>query len=199
MIHRLLLSPALAFVLVFLSTTSALSCACCSDHGQREIRDIRADEWILSEITRLQMDGTANVFNDACGVECIVGIENPEMEYQMTLDNALAPWELAFSYGGNPVGTISFAQPYDMRLMVIDTNPDTDRPPGLLYKEWQSSVVATGTGIFERGLGDGTAGEFVFQGQGNRCTSADDFTGWHLSFETPSATFSLFGRLLPQE
>jgi hypothetical protein len=53
----------------------------------------------------------------------------------------------------------------------------------------------SGTGIFKKGIVPATAYFLVFQGKGNQCMAAEQFTHWRLEVMGKKASYAFFGTL----
>jgi hypothetical protein len=60
----------------------------------------------------------------------------------------------------------------------------------LLYKEWRWEGVPNAEGIFLKGS---QRYSLVFQGHGNRCDDASDFSHWRLEVTGKNISYVLFG------
>ena len=122
----------------------------------------------------------------------------PQSPSGYTLLGALSghTWKLTFR-DGNRTGTLNLPMPLKMLNYAVDTH---DAPPGgtgpVLYKEWRFEGQTTATGIFRRPGITPTSYFLVFQGRGNRCDNAEDFSHWRLELRGPKATYAFFGEML---
>jgi len=65
-----------------------------------------------------------------------------------------------------------------------------------LYKELRfKGTVGTTTGFLKKGIASGTSYFLVFQGRGNGCDNASDFTHWRLEITGSKADYALYGDL----
>ncbi|NOT48525.1 MAG: hypothetical protein HOP17_12340 [Acidobacteria bacterium] len=78
----------------------------------------------------------------------------------------------------------------------VDIHDEEDRPNGPnLYKEFRfKGTISSATG-FARSGARGTNYFLVFQGRGNGCDNASDFTHWRLEIDGPKADYAFFGKL----
>ncbi len=94
-------------------------------------------------------------------------------------------------------GTLSLPLPARMTRFSADLHDSQDRGLGpVLYKEWRCAGVAKGNGIFEKGFTAPARYTLIFQGRGNRCDNAEDFTHWRLEISGAKASYAFFGKLL---
>ena len=74
-----------------------------------------------------------------------------------------------------------------------------DGPLRLKYEPvwtWRFEGVASGDGIFKSGFTALARYTLVFQGGGNSCDSATDFTHWRLEISGGKASYAFFGELV---
>ena len=133
----------------------------------------------------------------ALGIETIRGIATPSAAYDMT-----AAWRdsrLVFSFRDDKgrSGTLALGRPRSMAVFEVDprNGQDAGRGPAL-YKEWKLSAQAAATGVFAQGNGPGQTLTLIFQGSGNSCTDAGDFSHWTLVMQGPKSNFTLFGEFV---
>ena len=80
----------------------------------------------------------------------------------------------------------------------VDTHENDNAESGLgpvLYKEWRFEGTVSGTGIFKTGMAPMTKYFLVFQGRGNLCDSAGDFTDWRLEITGKKASYAFYGKI----
>jgi hypothetical protein len=77
--------------------------------------------------------------------------------------------------------------------MMGGQNPGTPEP--VLYKEWRFEGQVNGTGFFKDGITLRTKYVLVFQGRGNSCDGAEDFTHWQLKITGKNADYAFYGEL----
>ena len=82
----------------------------------------------------------------------------------------------------------------------IHDEPD-DRPNGpRLYKEFRfKGNVSGGTGMFRSSVLRPATYFLVFQGRGNGCDNASDFTHWRLEIDGSRAQYAFYGELASGE
>ncbi len=177
----------------------AQSCACCAEPGERHTGTIAIDQYLQQDLALTQLTGPANVFVNNCDMECVVGIKDPQYDYDANLTIADGRWSLTLGKNGVMRGTISFLQPATATQFFVDTAPDQITPSARLYKELRLPVAVTGTGDFAKGLKWPALSEFILIGSGNVCTQPSNFTHWQLTVKSDDADFSLFGRLAPPQ
>lgn len=65
----------------------------------------------------------------------------------------------------------------------------------MLYKEWRFQGAVKGDGVFNHGLMAPAKYFLVFQGRGNNCDNAEDFTHWRLEITGRKARYAFYGAL----
>ncbi len=87
--------------------------------------------------------------------------------------------------------------PSQMVTFKVDIHDEDDRPNGpILYKEFRfKGNVSGGTGIFRSSIARPSTYFLVFQGRGNGCDNASDFTHWRLEVSGPRADYAFYGKL----
>jgi len=80
---------------------------------------------------------------------------------------------------------------------MVDMHDQEDRPNGpLLYKELRfKGNLTSGSGFFGSGVTKPTTFFLVFQGRGNGCDNASDYSHWRLEITGRKADYSFFGKL----
>ncbi len=187
------------FVVTALGAASdgAFACACCTSAGERTDLIMRISSSHVAELRQLRFDKTAALFLGEADPESIKGIATPAEKYDVQ-----AAWQnerlvLTFRDPAGRVGTLSLLQPNEMSIFHVDPRNQPDRGLGpALYKEWRLTSNAMGTGIFTPGMAPRQSLTLVLQGQGNNCTSVNDFTHWMLIMRGPKAQYHFFGSLV---
>lgn len=190
---QVLWGAATGFSLLIAGATPAFSCACCAEPAERHIGSFALDEYLISELKALNFNSSAMVYTNACGFECVRGIENPQDQYQIKAGITDTTWQLDFSTPEGENGTLSFALPAEVFEFFVDRSPHIGDGGVYLYKELRLSVQPHGTGIFAAGLAGGAQAELILQGEGNLCTAAQDFTNWQLRVDGETARFAFYG------
>jgi hypothetical protein len=184
-------------ILILASASPAFACACCTNAGQRNVATVALDSGKREEIESLRFGGKATLFTGEGDADGIEGITTPSRSYELSAkwrDNRL---EFAFHDKLGRTGTLSLARPNTMSVFEVDPRdrPDAGQGPRL-YKEWKLSSSASGTGVFRPGIAPRQILTLIFQGGGNSCTSAVDFSHWTLVMQGPKANYTLFGDLV---
>lgn len=180
------------FILCLLMPVQALACACCAERGTRETHLLSLEAFEQSEFARLQADSEAWVFQTACGLECVKGIETPQDSYDVTL--GFSPGQVVFDMGTH--GALVFEMPGTYLRSDVDTSPSATASAPAVYTELRMVGVVTGSQDFA-GVGPNQA-VLVLSGFGNMCLSADSLRHWSLEVRDEEIAFQLFGALQAQ-
>jgi hypothetical protein len=163
----------------------AQACACCTDHGYRNVAVVALDQDKLDEIGRLRFVEPARLYVGPGGLEAIEGIENPAESYPLKVVPAVGG--LVFGFGGGR--TVGLVFPEQISIFEVDPHvaPDQGTDP-VLYKEWKLTGKTSGTGEFSAANDPNQRATLILHGRGNACTTASDFTHWTLVMEGPPQT-----------
>lgn len=172
---------------LFVIPVQVLACACCSDENEYGInfrRPTAHERVLLSEI---KFSATANRGGNTAS--------DVEETFQLTGGMAGNAWKLNLRDGAK-TGTLTLTLPLKMLSYVVDTHDGQTSPGGgpRLYKEWRFEGRANATGFLRSGSGP-TNYFLVFQGHGNRCDNAEDFSHWRLELKGPRIKYALTGEL----
>ena len=184
------------FLLLCSLNSTAFACACCAEHGFYSIRTAKPSDYQLKELARLKFQ-TAELYTDAGYPDSIKGI-SPLAE-GFTVANSFGGklWTLNFTDNNRKSGKLDLTKPLSMVEYMVDL-PTSKNMVGevKLYKEWRFKYrIQNATGIFKNGFAPTNEYFLVLQGYGNVCSSAEDFTKWHLEVTGKKADFSFFGNL----
>jgi len=173
---------------VFVLPVQALACACCSDENEYGIAFRRPTEYERVMLGDMKFAPSATKFE---GPASDVSPAN----YQLTGGLNGSIWKFNLREGSK-TGTLTLTMPVKMLNYVVDTH-DGEKSPGggpLLYKEWRFEGRASATGFLRYG-GSPNSFFLVFQGRGNRCDNAEDFSHWRVEVKGPRTRYVLFGEL----
>lgn len=172
---------------LFILPLNAMACACCADENDYGINFRRPTEHervLLGDIKfgarAIRGGGTAS---------------DVEETFQLTGWMVGNAWKLNLRDGAK-MGTLTLTLPLKMLSYAVDPHNGLTSPGGgpRLYKEWRFEGRANATG-FLRGGGGPTNYFLVFQGHGNRCDNAEDFSHWRLELKGPRIKYALTGEL----
>jgi hypothetical protein len=106
-------------------------------------------------------------------------------------------WSLDVSTKSGRRATLTLPLPAQMLRYKVDTHDRRDAGTDVvLYKEFFfTGSVAGGTGFLRSANAKTTTYTLVFQGRGNACDNASDFTNWRLELKGPKSRFAIFGNM----
>jgi hypothetical protein len=183
----------LSLLALILCPIQAFACACCADDGEYRISFRKPTSSEIGLLGDMRFGPTANLFQTAG--EPPAG--SPQSAtYNLTSSMMGRLWKLTFR-DGNKNGTLSLSMPLKMLSYAVDTHDGAQGSGGgpILYKEWRFEGRPTATGIFRQGNSTPTSYFLVFQGRGNRCDNAEDFSHWRLELKGPRASYAFFGQM----
>jgi hypothetical protein len=188
-----------AIVTLFLQPSHVWACACCAHPGEYQIEIVKPDEFKLGEMKRIRFGTKADLWTDEADAEdAAKGLTHPAYTYSLSGSLVGNVWKLTFR-NGDESGTLDLPLPAKMLRFAADVHDGRLKQPGfsepILYKEWRFEGDATGTGVFKDGITARTKYLLVFQGQGNSCDGAENFTHWQLKITGKKADYSFYGEL----
>jgi hypothetical protein len=129
--------------------------------------------------------------------EQIKGLASTSESYVISAVREPKQWRLTFRTEDGKSGELILALPSTVAKFAVDIHNGETNTAGrpLLYKEWRLEGRATGKEMFKKGFAAPAKYSLVFQGRGNRCDSADDFTHWRLEIAGKKAAYAFFGEL----
>lgn len=193
---RTLTGLASALMSFWLTIDVAHACACCSNRASRYVAIEKLSEHRLGEIERMVFAEDAFLAEDP----------DPPTDLQdfgpkLQLAVARSRQELTFSFRDQSGRTaaLTLAIPASISIFEVDPRGGTeDEGLGpLLYKEWQLTANASGTGVFQALAGSGQSLTLILHGSRRGCTDALHFTDWTLMIHGPSGKLTLYGALMP--
>ena len=188
----------------------AAPCACCSETGAYYITTTKPEQYQLDAFKEMAFTPNAFLYMTEAGEDSIKGIENFSQIYSS--ESWVAEpygfnfagsflnksWKMTFKDGKGRVGTLTLPVPTTMVDFDVDIHDGESSAGGgpSLYKEWRfKGNTGGGTGFFQKGIVPSTTYFLVFQGRGNMCDNASDFTHWRLEIRGPKAEYSFFGKM----
>ena len=177
---------------------SASACACCTDEGEyRFLPNQPISEHKRAQLTELKFAANAQLYLTDAGEDALKGIASVTQENTVSVSIAPREWRLTFRTADGHVGTLRLPVPARMTTFAADLHDSEDAGQSpILYKEWSCEGPAKGDGIFEKGFTAPARYSLVFQGRGNRCDNAEDFTHWRLEISGAKASYAFFGKLV---
>lgn len=184
-------------VTIFLSfplQTFAKYCACCAEHGEYSISVKKPGDYELDELKRLQI-ATTNLYSDAGYPDNIMGLDPLRENYNASFILQPTAWKFDFSETSKTVGILNLPISPKMVDFRADTH-ENEEGEAILYKELRFKYkVLNGTGIFRKGIAPASEYFLVFQGKGNNCMFAEQFTHWRLEITGKTANYAFYGKL----
>lgn len=198
--------------LLVLITASALVtpastpfCACCAEPGTYSVSTGKLATYELGLLKDMKFGPAAELYTTPGSFDDIKGIAAVVKEFETTSSSEFAlvdaftgsTWTLQFMTGGEMKGSLVLPRPTLMTSRSVHIPDNTSTSPNVvLYKEWIfNGTVRSGTGFFRRDIAKPTKYTLIFQGHGNSCTNAEDFTNWRLQIEGSKADYAFFGKM----
>ena len=207
--RKLWLAPLAAFVCCLMfAPNKALACACCSEPGTYRISTSKPDSYKLDLLGQMKFAAKTELYETA-GEDNIKGLDkffqNPtsqssenELSFSLSETFANKSWKLNFKSSNGQTGTLTLPLPPTMVSFAADIHDGKEGGGGgpLLYKEWRFKGNVTGaTGVFQAGIINPTTYFLVFQGRGNNCDNAEDFTHWRVEINGKKADYAFYGEM----
>ena len=196
MARRLFISVAILTLLLLPSRVWA--CACCAHPGEYQINFVKPDAYKLSVIKRIRFGTKAELWTGEADPEVAAkGLAHPADTYSLSASLVGNVWKLTFR-NGDESGTLDLPLPAKMLRFAADIHDGRTKPgypEPVLYKEWRFEGEVNGTGVFKAGITARTKYVLVFQGRGNSCDGAEDFTHWQLKITGKKADYAFHGEL----
>ena len=187
-----------AIVALLLLPCGVWACACCAHPGEYQIGFVKPDAYKLSVMKRIRFGTTANLFTgEAEPDDAAKGLAHPADTYSLSGSLVGNVWKLRFR-NRDESGTLDLPLPAKMLRYAADIHDGWTKPgypEPVLYKEWRFEGEVNGTGLFKAGITGRTKYFLVFQGRGNSCDGAEDFTHWQLKIAGKKADYSFYGEL----
>lgn len=195
-----------SIVCIVSMSVSTLACACCADRGTYSVSTGRLAPYELTLLKDMKFGTTAEVYMTEAGWEELKGLPELAKEFEETSAGDLglvdsftgSVWTLRFKTAAGKGGTITLPRPAKMTSRSIHIPDNTSTSPNVsLYKEWIfNGIVASGTGFLRSGIvRSSTRYTLLFQGYGNNCVNAEDFTNWRLEVKGPKSDYAFFGKM----
>lgn len=192
---RYLTGMASVLVTFWFATDAALACACCSNRAARYVEVEKLSESRLGEIERMTFAEAAFVAEGAGDHP----VEAQNLGTKLPLAVVQTQKEIVFSFRdqlGRPAA-LTLVIPETISIFEVDPR-DGEKDEGLgpnLYKEWQLTANASGTGVFRPLVGTSQKMMLILHGRGRGCTEAMHFTDWTLLIDGPAGKLTLYGAL----
>jgi hypothetical protein len=181
-----------------LPAAASFACACCAESGDWYERVAKVQDYESAELGRLKFNGAATLYTAAGEMEDYTkGLSVNYTSFNLSsLINPRRSITLKFKGEKGEMGSLVLSLPKVVTAFGADMH---DMPEGsagpILYKEWRFDGLASGSGIFKKGMTPGTRYRLILQGRGNNCLSAEDFKNWRLQVTGPRASYAFYGAL----
>lgn len=192
-----------SIVVLLAASSSAFACACCIERGFYDITSAKPDKFYLGLLGEMKFAGPAELYLPAAEFEAIKGLDDlkrdadagKSIDFDVVEAFLQRSWRINVKTGAGRAGSLMLPLPATMvRYRADHHDTETGREVSL-YKEFIfKGRVATGTGIFRTANAKPTAYALVFQGRGNGCDNASDFTHWRLELNGAQANYAFFGK-----
>lgn len=183
-------------IMVLAASTASFACACCAERGTYQVSTMTADTYHLDLLKNMHFGTSTELYMTAAGEDDIKGIAGAG-DGDMSIVDAYMnnTWKLNFKTAGGKAGTLVLPRPSKLTTRKIDLH-DTKEGDPILYKEFAfEGTVDSGSGIFKGGIVRPTKYTLIFQGRGNMCDNAEDFTDWRLQVTGSKADYAFFGKM----
>ena len=197
--RRSQLVVAVAATLLFaISATDARACACCADPGEYRLTNNQPiEENERTQIGSIRFGNKAQLFMTDAGEDAIKGLSSISQNNAVSVVTTPRHWRLTIRAEDGKSGVLTLPRPETMNAFAADTYGKVSDGGPRLYKEWRFEGIASGDGIFQTGFTAPARYTLVFQGRGNRCDNASDFTHWRVEIAGKNASYAFFGKLVP--
>lgn len=208
MLKRTIAVSLASLMLLALSPLSILACACCAEPGTYMLGTGKPQSYYMDVVRDFEFSKPADLYMTEAGFDMIKGLNPIQKEFESEGWTAESNFDLTASFTGKlwtfnlktPKGraaSLALPMPAQMTTYKVDIHDQENRPNGpLLYKEFRfKGNITSANGFARSGIVRGTTYFLVFQGRGNGCDNASDFTHWRLEIEGPRADYAFFGKL----
>lgn len=203
---KVIFAVILSIVCLASMSASTFACACCADPGTYSVTTRRLAQYELTLLKDMKFGSVVDVYMTEAGWEDMRGLTQLVKEFEETSAGALSiadsftgsVWTLRITSAAGKVGTITLPRPAMMTSRRIHIPDNTSTSPNVsLYKEWVfNGTVASGTGFLRGGIvKPSTRYTLLFQGHGNNCDNAEDFSNWRIEIKGPRADYAFFGKM----
>jgi hypothetical protein len=184
------------FALLFVSPSATLACACCAEEWTYSINFQAPEKYNLDLLKEMKFGPSANLFITE-GEDTVKGLNSDSEKYDLSGIFTSKTWKLNFKDEKGKNGSLSLPLPAKMLTYKVDIHDGKEDGGGgpLLYKELRFEGQVSGTGFFKSGIIAPTKYFLVFQGRGNNCDNASDFTHWQLVITGKKADYAFFGKM----
>lgn len=197
--QKLILSAVIGVCFFLANSIEAFACACCAERGTYILSSQLLDTYQLGLLGEMKFGDSSKLFGmpgDFKGFpEDLNKEETFNEDFKFGGSYSGNQWKLNFTDHKNRTGNLTLTKPAKYTTYLVDQH-DTEEGDPLLYKEWRFEGTAIkGTGIFQKGITPGTKFFLVFQGKGNMCDNAEDFSHWRVEVSGKTANYKFFGKM----
>jgi hypothetical protein len=190
----------LTIALLSCPPTETCACACCPDRGTWRLQSNEPlSGYVLEQIKGIEFASAAQLFlvDGPDPEDQVKGLATISDSYAMTPMAESKQWRLKFRAEDGKSGELILVLPSKVARFAVDIHNGETNFAGqpLLYKEWRLEGRATGNEMFKEGFAAPARYTLIFQGRGNACDSADDFSHWRLEISGKKADYAFFGEL----
>ena len=186
------------WVTLLLLPSRVRACACCAHPGEYQMEFVKPDEFKPGEMKRIRFGTKADLWTGEADAEAAAkGLAHPADTYSLSGSLVGNVWKLTFR-NGDESGTLDLPLPAKMLRFAADIHDGWTKPgypEPVLYKEWRFEGEVKGMGVFKAGITARTKYVLVFQGRGNSCDGAENFTHWQLKITGKKADYAFYGEL----
>lgn len=192
-------------VVISFNSSPALACACCAEPGTYTVSTGRIATYERNLLKEMKFGTSAELFLTAGSYDDMKGLKEVVKEFETTSASEFglvdaftgSTWTLQFMTGGERKGSLVLPRPTQMTSRKVHIPDNTSTSPNVtLYKEWIfNGTVRSGTGFFRRDIVKPTKYTLIFQGHGNNCDNAEDFTNWRIEITGAKADYAFFGKM----
>ncbi len=177
------------------ASTVSFACACCSEKGQYSVYTSSPDKYTLDLLKDMHMDTGVEIFMTD-GEDDMKGLGDLGWENLSLVDAFTnSTWKITIKSAGGKTGTLVLPRPAKMTSKKIDIHDSEEGDP-VMYKEFAfEGTVSSGSGVFKSGIVRPTKYTLIFQGRGNNCDNAGDFTHWRLAVNGKKASYAFYGKM----
>jgi hypothetical protein len=200
MFKKRILIPVMSLLCLLSFSANILACACCAERGEYAISTSKPDSINLNLLGEMKFGSDAVLYTDAAGLDDLKGLaidtaSEDADQFDLVSTFTAKTWKFTVKTKGGKTGILTLPIPTQMVSFRADIH-DTTEGEVSLYKEMRyKGPVGGGTGIFKAGIVKPTTYFLVFQGRGNNCDNASDFTHWRLEITGSKADYAFYGKM----
>ena len=189
------LIAAVSLFCVLAASSSAFACACCSNKGQYDVFTGTPAKYQLELLKDMHFGAKPELYmtddDDRMRGLADLGVDDLSLVDAYTNNT----WKIIIKSPSGKTGTLVLPRPAKMTTKKIDLHDKEEGDPSL-YKEFAfDGIVTSGSGVFRGGIVGPTKYTLIFQGHGNNCDNAEDFTHWRLEIRGSKAKYAFFGKM----